>query len=244
LDALLLIGLCRYLSVVQVSRDLFDSMPRCRRRLRALYDLGYLNVALAGGASAANLYCLTRKGLALLLQRRADAAASIRLPGLLRLAGAPHHLAIADCRLYAAAWGALRRVPLLRWSNAGGQLGIELNLVGLEPDGLAEFETPDGPIVIAVECDRGTEAVSTVLRRKLEKYLPVSVTGKVDALWLVITGGPKRHASILGVVTELGLYDWTRIIPHDHVTQRPVRDLPPRTLPSPNTARTARTNPR
>jgi hypothetical protein len=237
---MLLIGLCRYLCVLQVSRDLFGAVPRCRRRLRALYDLGYLHVALAGGASASNLYCLTRKGLRLLLQRREEVAAAIRLSGTLRLAGAPHHLAIADCRLYAAAWGTLRWMPLLRWSNAGGQLGTELGLVGLEPDGLAEFQTPDGPIVVAVEYDRGTEAVSTVLKRKLEKYFSLSLTGKMDALWLVVSGGPRRLASIMAIVNEVGLTDWTRLIPHEHVTARPVRDLPPRPCSAtPNTVHTA-----
>ncbi len=227
-DALLLIGVCRYLTMTQVARELFSSEDRCSRRLRALYDLGYLNIALTSGGASANLYALTRRGLSLLQQHRPEAVA-VRLPGTPpRLAGVAHHLLVADCRLFAAAWGMSRSAPLTRWANAGGTLATELNIVGLEPDGLAEFATRAGPIVVAAECDRSTEGVAVTMRRKMERYVAVAESGRVDALWLVVTGGAERQASLWRLVRDLGLGDWTRIIPHAVITARPVMELPPR----------------
>ena len=168
---------------------------------------GYLNIALTAGGASANLYSLSRRGLTFLQAHRPEAA-DLRLPGALRLAGVAHRLLVADARLFSAAWGRSCGAPLVRWGNAGSSLPTELGITRLAPDGIAEHATRAGSIYIAHECDRSTEAIATVMRSKLERYVAVADAGRVDALWLIVIGGHERQASLRRLVNDLGLGDF------------------------------------
>lgn len=226
--ALILIGLTKYLSIEQLSRDLFPNPDRCRRRIRDLYNANYVSVTLLSSTKP-NIISLTRKGLNFTLSRYPDLVGELRLAGSLRLAGIEHHLAVVDVRLYCSALGELRRAPLTRWSNAGGKLHRELGLLDhhLSPDGLAEWSTSQGSLVIAIEADLSHETLTT-LRKKLERYALIADQEQLDAVWFVVKGGRERQANIERLIREVGLSDWMRVLPHDHVVARPVKELPER----------------
>lgn len=234
-EAMIFTGLNRYVSLTQLALDRFPSEDRCRRRVRALFNSAYLTITLVS-STRPNLISLTRKGLAFLESRHPELAGDLRLAGLMRLAGIDHHLAIVDARLYAAALGEVRGAPLIRWSNAGGSLHRELGLLDLHlvPDGLAAYSvsspgdtTSNSSIVVAVEADLSTEPLNTI-RRKLERYAIVAKQSRLDALWFLVVGGLERQRNIERLVTEAGLSEWARVLSHEHVLTRPVRELPTR----------------
>jgi len=224
-DLLTLIGLAGYVSTAQLARELFPSADRCRRRCRQLFDAGYLRVTLAGSTSA-NLVSLSPEGLRLLSAKHPELAARLRLSGIIRLAGVEHHLGLVDTRLYAAGL-ATHGIRLLRWEGPHGGLGQALGLADehLEPDGLAEFETPRGSVACAVEVDCGTESPQ-VLATKLERYRNIMPRGGLGELWVVMTGGRQRREAVEHLVRSKGLAEWTRVMDMSHTTARPVRPLP------------------
>ncbi len=223
-----LIGEVGYVSTPQASRELFPSHDRLRRRVKGLTAAKLVSVTVTSSTEP-RLLSLTRRGLALLVRKEPELEGKLRLPGPLRLAGVAHRLAVTDAHLYAKGLGQKRGAPLLSWSGPGGSLGAELGLdaLGLRPDGLAEFKTPDGSVVIAVEVDRGTETLK-VLERKLERYRPAAEDGRLDALWLVVDSGAGRLLTLAGVAERAELDEWVRVLPVDHLRQRPVRELPGR----------------
>lgn len=227
LEVLTLIGLTRYLGTTQVARACFPSSDRARRRLRQLYDVGYVKVTLAGSTTP-NLVSLTRVGLRVLQDQRPEVAERIHLPGAIRLAGVPHHLAVVDARLYVADLAATRDGYVQRWSNSGGVLGDEWGLRGqrLQPDGLAEVVLGAELVRLAVEVDLATESHG-VLRRKLAKYAEHDQAGRgLDELWVVARGGGRRRDAVQGLVAEAGIGGWTRLMTTDAVTVRPVQPPP------------------
>ncbi len=228
-DLLELSGLSSYLTADHLARSgLFPNPDRARRRARALFDAELLNVTLVGSARA-SLYSLSRKGLALLARERPGVAASLHLPGPVRLSAVPHRLAIVDARLFCSALGQLRGSPLARYASGGGEWARSLGLpdLGVAPDALAEFTTPDGPVVIAIEVDCGTESLP-VIKAKMTRVAPAATDGRLDALWYVADAGPARAAGIERVVADAGLDLWARVLPLAFVNERPVRDLPER----------------
>lgn len=227
-ELLLLTGLSGHIGVDQIARALFTSDDRCRRRVRLLFDAGYLSTLLVSSHAPA-LVRLTRKGLAFISERYPEVAKRIRLPGPIRLSGVEHRRGVLDARLYCAALGEKRGTPLVRWSNAGGELGRELGLddLHLVPDGIGEWSTP-GPVFIVVEIDRSTSGL-TVIGKKLERYARAASSGLLDALWFVAMGGIGRQENLWRLIQAAGLSDWARVIPHHHLLIRPVRELPERT---------------
>lgn len=227
MEILLLIGLCRYLSSEQVARAVVMSADRCRRRLRVLFNAQLISVTLQS-STRPNLLSLTRRGLRLLLEQAPEAASRARLAGPLKYAAIEHHLGIVDCRLYAAARGAAEGTPLLRWSNAGGELHRELNLAALhlDSDGIAEFGQPEGRLIrIGIEFDRSTEPLST-LASKLLRYRPAAEDQRLHGLWLVISGGERRIKNLVTTVEAAGLTSWVEVLSHQQIATRPVLVLP------------------
>jgi len=229
-----LAGLTSYLTSQQIARELFPSLDRARRRLRQLYDSGYLNVVLSG-SNQPNLVTLTAKGKAAVVERCPELAGRLRVVRQIHQAAVEHHLGVVDCRLYAADLGVQCQTPLLAWDNAGGSLQRQLGLFqhGLKPDGLAEFarsqhgsrDSDRGSWFVCVEFDCGTEPLS-VLRKKAERYLAVACEGQVDSLWLVAKARPSRQRRIAGLLREQGLEQWARLIPHEHTLIRPAQKPP------------------
>lgn len=217
----------RYVSTAQVARELFPSIDRCRRRVRQLFDAGYVAITLVG-STVPNLVSLTTAGVRVLEAVDPAYAATIRLPGTIRSAGVAHHLACVDARLYVTALAVARGEILARWSNNGGEIGRELGLGHwrLEPDGLAEVELAGGgAVVIACEADCGTET-TRVLEAKLDRYRSALAAGVLlDELWFVVAAGAGRLGTIADLVHARGLDPWTRVLPIGHVTTRPVRPV-------------------
>ncbi len=222
---LLLVALTGYIGIDQLSRALFPNEDRCRRRVRALYDAGYLMPTLVSSTQP-SLVRLNKRGLSFIASRALAAEQSLRLPGPLQLGSVPHRRLIIDARLYCAALGDLRQTPLVRWSNAGGRLHQELRLADyhLVSDGLAEFATRQGPLYIAIECDCSTETLGT-LQKKLSRYRAIAEAGVLDALWIAMTGGLERQRNIERLLAEAGLGEWARVLSREHLIARPVRDL-------------------
>jgi len=230
LDALVLVGLTRYLGADQLARALFPNSDRCTRRARRLFDEGLLQKVVLSSRRP-DLLALTGKGIAFVEKRRPEVADRLRLAGPIRVAGVAHHRAVVDSRLYAAGVGELRQAPLTRWSGAGDSAAAALALAGLKPDGIAEFATADGPATIAVECDLGSET-QRVLTSKFSRYRAAASSAALDGLWVVAAGGPERLATVERLLSAAGLDEFGRVIPHGHTIRRPVEDLPPRTAPS------------
>lgn len=228
-DVLALVGLCRYCGADQIERDLFPSADRCRRRLRALFDNGYLSFTLVDSRSP-NLVGLTRKGVDALRIHLPDVAERVRPAGTIEAAGVAHHRAIVDARLYSVALGRRRGAPLIEWSNAGGELGVRLGLdrFHLEPDGIAGFSAPSGTAYVAVEVDRATQRVRTTIAEKISRYREVAAGGLVDALWFVTSAGLGRVQNIEAALIAAGLAEWSRVLTLEHLTARPVLELPRR----------------
>lgn len=138
------------------------------RRLRRLYDAGYLDVA-SGDRSAENLYILARTGRALVASEGAPVG---RVPR----GGLIHHLAIVSIWVELATMAGTRpgvRLELFRpdWEireYAGGEGACVV------PDGLFQLRLPlpgrqIGLIRAALEVDLGSERLP-VLARKLDVY--------------------------------------------------------------------------
>lgn len=221
LDALVLVGLCGYLSIEQIARDLFPSLDRCRRRLRQMFDAGLVSFAITD-SRASTLVSLTAAGIAAVRAKAPELAAHLRRPAPINQAGVEHHLGVVDARLYAAALGERLGVPLVRWANAGGDVAQELGLQarGLRPDGVAEFAAAKGTLRVAVELDAGTEPGS-VLTGKLDRYAAVAEAGALDRLWIV-AAGPDRQRTLGALVERRGLRGWARVLDHAAVVRRPV----------------------
>jgi hypothetical protein len=222
-DLLTLVGLCRYVSAVQIGREFFPSIDRARRRVRDLFDAGYVSVTLVT-STAPNVISLTRRGLDALRADRAAVAGRAGLAGAIRAGEVQRHLAVVDLRLFAASLADVRSTALARWSNRDG---AALDAYGfrrrrLEPDGLAEFETPEGVVAVVCELDR-PHADVTSLARRLGRYRAVAEEGRVDALWLLVTAGPARVAAVRDCVDRAGLGAWVRILTDQDVAARPAR---------------------
>ena len=77
LDALVLVGLTRYLGADQLARALFPNSDRCTRRARRLFDEGLLQKVVLSSRRP-DLLALTGKGIAFVEKRRPEAAESFR----------------------------------------------------------------------------------------------------------------------------------------------------------------------
>ena len=224
IDVLALLGLCGCATSAQVARALFPSEDRARRRLRRLFDAGLVNVAVTG-SNCPNLVSLTRRGLRFAENQLPDLAGRLRLCGPVQIASLNHRLAVVDARLYCAALGEARKEPLVRWANGGGAFAVEIGLADwrVEPDGLAEFATVGGPVVVAIEVDCGTEPVRSVIADKLERYCGGAENGVLDALWFVVMTS-SRQETITQALLEHGLEHCSRALLIDEINNRPVRE--------------------
>ena len=227
-NILTLTGLCRYVSTQQMAQEFFPSQDRCRRRLRQLFDAGYLNITLSASTQP-NLISLTRLGLNFLQEETPELVSRIRMPGPIRLTGITHHLLCVDVRLWLAGQGKTFDTHLLRWSNSQGDLTKELELkrYHLLPDGLAEIQVQGEIKYIAVEADCGTESLG-VLANKLGKYKEAFQDSTLSEVWFVVNSGKDRQQSILRLIHKMGLENHTRIMTQAFIQQRPLNPVPSR----------------
>ena len=223
-----LVGLTRYMDTNQLAREFFynKSLDACRKRLRKLYDAGYINITLAGSQQP-NLISLTGKSLSIVKQKYPELANRIRLPGSLRIGGLRHHLATVDARLYIKNLCEKQGLSLLRWANSNGDVGRDIGLdkLRLKPDGLAEIQTPEGVLIQGVEVDTGTESLK-VIGNKLYRYAEAFSEGFLSELWFVALFGKRRQGAIARQAMKRRLGDKVRIIEHEHIIARPVLKPP------------------
>jgi len=227
LDAFPLIGLCGYVTADQIARATGRSLDRARRRLRQLFDAGYLDFTLVSSTEA-TLISLKARAVAEVRQREPELAARLRRVGPIAYAGVDHHLGVVDARLYAVAWGTLRTSPLVRWANAGGDVAREIGLPSyrVEPDGLAEFASPGGPRYVAVEVDCAATEPGSVLADKLARYANVFEDHRLDRLWVIVkNAGVERQRTVAALVARHGLDAVVCIADHAAVVARPVVDI-------------------
>ncbi len=226
-DVLTLTAIAKIITTDQLARDCFTSLDRARRRLRVLFDVGYVQVTMLD-SKRPSLFSITRKGLDALLTIRPALAKRVGLPGPIRLAGLTRHLLLTDARLYAAALGEARQAPLVRWCPGAAaelrQLGLEE--LRLEPDAVAEFATDGTNTWISIEVDLGTTGETSV-RAKFAKYVELARLGTVDALWWVNAGGAERGQIVRQLAARVGLAEWCRVVPLRQLLVRPAV-LPPR----------------
>lgn len=229
MEILALVALCREITIEQIARALGMSVDRCRRRLRALFDAGYVNFHLLD-SRASTLVTLAVRGRAVLAERAPEIAARLRRPApAIELAGVHHRSCVVDARLFAEAWGQARGTPLLRWANAGGDVAQELGLPAyhVEPDGVAEFDArPGGPRLVAVEVDRAATEPGSVLAAKLGRYARMFKARGLDRLWFIVAeAGEARARTIAALVSRYGLEDVVRVVSHAAIVKRPVVDI-------------------
>lgn len=223
MDLLLLVGLTRTISAEQLAREFFPTADRCRRRLRRLFDTGYIRVTLFS-SNQPSLVSLSRSGLALVESSWPDLATGLHLPGAISLAGVPHHLAVVDVRLYLAALVESEGGRLLAFESGKGRLARELrlNAYHLVPDALAELQIGNDGFVIGSEVDCGTEGLRA-LQAKLTKYRDLFNQGELEELWVIVVGNEVRQRSLVELVVKAKLADVTRVMNVNHLTLRPVR---------------------
>lgn len=229
LDVLTVVGLCRFVSTEQLSRECFPSLDRCQRRLRQLLDGGFVRVTLSASTEP-NLVSLTPTGLTLLADRRPEVGSRAHLAGAINLVGVEHHLLLVDARLYLAVLVRSEGGRLLRLEGGQGGLAEELGLrhAGLMPDGLAELQLDSGTVRLAVEADCGTE-VGKILAAKLRRYREAFDTEALAEVWVVVSGGAGRRSGIEALARQVGVAEWTRVMTREHVVARPVLRPGPRT---------------
>lgn len=215
LEVLTLVGLCRYLSTEQIARDCFPSSDRARRRIRRLFDAGYLDVRFTT-STAPNIISLTRRGLEVLQGEFPDLATRLHTSGAIRLNEVERHLATVDARLYAAALGNALAAPLVCWSARKEGPPEDLLLPdGLEPDAIAEFDAESPRRYVAVEVAVTPEALRAVAAR-LDAYLLVP---GLLVVWVVV-----RDGGVQTVARRAG--ERVVVLERPHLVARPVRALP------------------
>lgn len=229
-DALILVGLCRYMTALQVARGTGRTLDRARRRLRRLFDAGYFDFALVS-SNAPTLVSLSTAGVAAVRERHPELAARLGRPAAaIAQAGVNHHLGVVDARLYTVAWGESRGTRLVRWANAGGDVARELGLPAfhVEPDGVAQFDARlGGPRFVAVEVDcAATEPAGSVVADKLDRYTAVFAAHGLDRLWVVVKdAAPERLRTVAALVARAGLAERVRVVDHALIVARPVVDI-------------------
>lgn len=222
-ELLFLVRECGYLSSEQVAKALFPSLDRCRRRLRQLFDAGYLKVTLLSSTQP-NLISLTAKGLTLLKFLLSETASTIHPAGSIQLAAVPHHLARVETRLYLEALSRLERGRLLKWKTGNGVLAEELgfNRVHLAPDAIAELELGGDLIHLAIEIDCATEGEG-VLKQKFSKYKELFNFSDVDELWVIAAASEQRKERLEELAGAVGIAEKTRVMTLEYIETRPVK---------------------
>lgn len=222
LDCLARLGRFRIANSEQLCRGLYPGRYGAKR-LRKLYDAGMCQVLLTRSQEP-SLYELTALGRRVVAAQRPGAELSSARSAPINLATLAHALLLVDLGLYAEALGKMRGAPLTRWMYTNGEL--PLAKLRLRPDAIAEFGTPRGPVLVALESDTGVEPAK-VIASKMARYAGLAETGLVDAAWFGVPG-EGRVAMVTGVVEDAGLGGWVRVFTREHLVERPVRGLPER----------------
>jgi predicted transcriptional regulator len=223
----------RFLTSNQLTRMFFSSKSKADRRLRELFDHGYLDridrPTMSGKAEL--IYALWKKGAELLCAEQGIPRANLNWKpsrNNIRPERLQHELDIVSFHLAMdRSVNATPGVSWLFWQNRQeiiGQKSWELSNVGqskngklkLIPDSFFGLQTPKGKTIFFLEVDQGTEA-PRVFREKLLAYQLAFERGlvqKVTALKafrvLMVTPDERRLQALLklAAVTRHPLLFW------------------------------------
>ena len=228
LDVMILLGLCGYLSLPQIARDLFPSLDRARYRLRQLFNAKYVQYHLVC-STRPNCISLAKKGKELVCSLYPDLRSRLKTAQAINLSSLEHHLLLCDGRLFAAAWAERQKWRLRSSQQACPPKDRIVNLAAyrLRPDAIAQLEEDGQVRVVAVEADTGTESLE-VLQSKLERYQLVMADHQVQALWVLNGAGQQRHQGLERLAQEAGMDQRCMVLPRPLLTQRPMSSLPGR----------------
>lgn len=225
LDIIELISVNGYVSRGQIGRALVPDPDTCRRRLRQLFNAGYLSASLQHSRDQ-NLWSATARGLALLEERRGELPLDARAAGPIRSEGVPHHLLMVDARIAFKAWSDQGVLNLAAWhSSRNATASSLLRGSGLVCDGLVELEESRIHFIV-LEFDRQTESRNGVLLRKLQAYVSVLRRQPQLELWLI---GTSPEATLEALARRAGLSVRVRCLHIGELTARPLAP-PPATI--------------
>jgi hypothetical protein len=215
------------------------------KRLRALFDAGYVQAHVVLGSKAPTLYTMTDRGRNALLHRF-DVEGEIRpSPRVLDVADLQHRLAILDVRV---AWILATRgrstVKLSRFATGSDvpPLMQSAGVSSLVPDALVQVDVHGRQRVLALEVDLGTESLG-VWDHKARRYAD-AVSRRVsmlsDVVWrlLIVAPGLARLTAIDERCAKVLPRDRFVLLALDGVTPRRLVDLATtgENDPSPNAA--------
>ena len=227
----------RFLTSSQLVEMFFPSKSKADRRLRELFDHGYLDRIdrPTTGGKAELIYALWKEGAKLLCAEQGIAKGDLNWKpsrNNIRPERQQHELDIVSFHL--AMDRSVRETPGVSWmfwkdrqeivsqkswelSNVGSSKGGKLKLI---PDAFFGLQTPKGKTVFFLEVDRGTEA-PRVFREKLlayqlafERGLVQKMTGLKAFRVLTITVSESRQRRLIDLTASMRhpLLFWFTII--------------------------------
>lgn len=148
-----------------------DFQNTANKRLRSLYNAGFLNRHVPFGNNHHLIYTLPSKGRKSLMSRFGEVKGLQLAPKTLDVADLEHRLAIIDVRVALILIGRKNSNFKLVRFLAGSEVIREMKTSGLSfiPDALILLDINDNKQVIALEMDLGTEPLS-VWRQKADAY--------------------------------------------------------------------------
>lgn len=219
-QTLLFIGSLGFLATDQIAKQLFPSFDRCRRRLRLLFDAGFIFFFLQR-ADKPNLVRLTPKGLKHLIERFPEYDGQIRLPGIIKENEIEKRLLLVDVRIHAVTHGEEKCAPLTHWFSGNTILSNDLGLRErrLFPAAIIEFSPPHGQAFIAVELIEGHTRLNNLWPKRLERYYELAIDEYLDGLW-IITTSDKMATELKILVAEANLENFARVFTKIELKQR------------------------
>ncbi len=221
-DLLELVGAARYVSVRHIALAFFPpGSDRATRRIRALYDAGFLRLTVTSSTEPA-LVSLSPDGLDALWDRLGDEDPRVGLAGAIPLGGVAHHLLLVSARLWAAGLAEVGKPRLLSWNSGSSEAAVAaLGGAKVRPDSMAEFLLSSGNVMTAfVEGDTGTQRQG-VIAGKASRYLPILTAAPRRELWFATAGSARREELLAAACRDAGIAGRTRIIGADVLHRRP-----------------------
>ena len=211
---LFLVGRFGLATTVHLARLYFsDNSDTANKRLRSLFNAGYLCRHLPFGNNHQLIYTLTQKGKNLLASRFKDVTGLQRIPKTLDVADLEHRLVIVDIRVSLVLLSRQEKsFRLLRFLSGKELLSQVRNAeVGFVPDAIIITEYQGKQYLAALEVDQGTEPMSVWLE-KSRMYghafvLDTPLMGIKNWQVLVVAPSTERLRSIKTKLDKLGQPD-------------------------------------
>jgi len=208
----------------------FEKKNTANKRLRALFNGGYLRAHLLLGSTSPTIYTLAPTGQRLLVGQLGVDRSLIRVPKTLDVADLHHRLAIVDVRVaFILATRERSDLRLVRFLT-GSEVIAEMKDTGadLVPDALVLVERSSAREVYACEVDLATEPIA-IWKKKIDIYsrlilADTSLLG--DRAWrvLVAAPGPGRLRSIANAIGDSDRRDRFAFVDLDDLVPATIAD--------------------